>query len=98
MWKYIVAILSICSFSDASFSQTVETNRTPTVLPVDPAKQTKSKFEVGDVVRLKSGGVLMTVIDASEPVKIIWSETKEDVLRSMTIPSAALVKAETSKR
>jgi hypothetical protein len=51
MAKFLLVALFACSISSASHAQTNEQNRTSP----EQAKQTKSPFEVGDVVRLKSG-------------------------------------------
>lgn len=53
------------------------------------------EFEPGDVVELKSGGPLLTVIAAStEAVSCIWFEETQGEFRKQDFPPVVLVKTE----
>lgn len=51
---------------------------------------TEDKFEVGDVVSLKSGGCLMTVTDVNKNGLVWCTFFHKDELRNVAIPQAAI--------
>jgi uncharacterized protein YodC (DUF2158 family) len=55
------------------------------------------EFQIGDVVRLKSGGVNMTVTEIGDRVKCEWQDAEGDG-RQAAYPAAALEKVDLSAR
>ena len=52
----------------------------------------EKSLKAGDTVRLRSGGPLMTVVEAGEPVRCAWFQGKEN--REGSFPAAAIDREE----